>query len=60
MAPAKGLLLVLQWLEAIVHTTTWMSDSYTIYNNYPHLLSMKNPETLVTSMAEFGLAAAPL
>lgn len=41
---------------AVVHSTTQMSNSHTIYNNYPHFLPMKYPETLVASMAQFWLA----
>ena len=51
MALAKAVALILQWLEAVMHSRTWMSNSHTIYNNYLHFLPMKYPETLVASMA---------
>jgi hypothetical protein len=50
MACTKVVVLILQWIEAVVHSTTGMSNSHSI-DNYPHLLSTKYPVTLVTSVA---------
>jgi hypothetical protein len=51
VACTKVVVLILQWIEAVVYSTTGMSDSHSIDNNYPHLLSTKYPVTLVTSVA---------
>ena len=37
MAHIKVVALVLQWIEAVVHRTTGVSDSHSIDHNYPHL-----------------------
>jgi hypothetical protein len=51
MGPTKMVVLIVQWIEAVVHSTTWMSNGHFIYNDHPHLLSMKHPQTLVASVA---------
>jgi hypothetical protein len=51
MGSTKMVMLIVQWIDAVVHSTTWMSNGHSIYNNHPHLFSTKHPQTLVMSVA---------
>jgi hypothetical protein len=51
MAHTQVVVLVLQWIKAVVHSTTGLSNSHSIDHNYPHLLPPKYPVTLVASVA---------